>query len=519
MEQVRDKILCQIDEIEKNLYGMRDIIKIFCLSKACDLTILLLGIHATAKSSLARLWSITTGLNYRITTASEVDESLLAYIDPAVFREKNIVQMRRGELMEKNHVIIDEYFLWPNRFRAKLHQLLEEKTYAGLESLVYTWTFLSNPLSEYYSGQIEDINMATTDRIDLFVPVYQAAIVPSETMIRKFSKYGRRERQLDQITTWDDYLKAREEITRVNVPSKVIIWLSLFAHALAGCKQVKEKWNLSRARIKKLCASCNEVNHLCAKVCLSKPRFLRATVILAKGLAWLNGRDTVTLEDVQEAIYYTLPHRLVWVQEELSYEESLQRVPELIQQFNDDMLAWKNRGIFTQLGKVIEASKKIPPVYEEKAGQDLLADVAEIFLLKQFVSETLEAIKQDVCNFYKLEAKNQTFKTLKEVRQFLEQSGLNAYDKEMLLFEITPPNLSLTLPLDLDRLATVLVTFHKQNKVSIDPQKVLLQRLAESPSFDSDLVKLREYNGAVKILFNTEKDKEQFEQLWEGQDV
>jgi hypothetical protein len=241
---------------------------------------------------------------------------------------------------------------------------------------------------------------------------------------------------------------------------------------------------------------------------------LRATIILAKGLAWLTGRDTVTLEDVQEAIYYTLPHRLVWIQEELSYEESLQRIPELIQQFNDDMLAWKNRGIFTQLGRVIEASKKIPPVYEEKIGQDLLADVTEIYLLKQFVSETLETVKQDVCNFYIHEAKNQTFKTLKEVRQFLEQSGLNVYDKEMMLFDITPPNLSLVLPLDLDRLVTVLVTFHKQNKVSIDPPKVLLERLADSQSFESDLVKLHEYKGSIKILFNTEDDKKQFEKLW-----
>ena len=72
---VREKIWRQIREIEKTLYGIEDVIKIFCLSKATDLTIMLLGAHATAKSSLARVWSKTCGLEYRIVTSCYDEET------------------------------------------------------------------------------------------------------------------------------------------------------------------------------------------------------------------------------------------------------------------------------------------------------------------------------------------------------------------------------------------------------------------------------------------------------------
>lgn len=518
----REKILRQIEEIKKSLFGMDDIIKIYCLSKATDLTVLLLGAHATAKSSLARLWSITAGLNYRVVTSSEVDESLIAYIDPAVFREKNIVQMRRGELMEKNHIIIDEYFLWLNKYRAKLHQLLEEKTYAGLDSLVYTYTFLSNPLSDYYAGQIEEKNLATMDRIDLFVPVPQTKIVPSESMIRKFSKFGRKERPLDKVISWDDYLQAREEIAKVNVPSRIVVWLTLFAHAMASCKHIQDKWAVSTAKMKKICANCNENSHLCAKVALSKPRFLRATVILAKGLAWLDGRDTVTFKDINEAIMYTLPHRLAWIQEEKSYSESLEGVNELVQQFNDEMLAWKSRGVFTELAKIIDSSRKTPPVYEEKIGRDLLADVSEVHILKDFVSETLASVREDIAKYYINEGIQTDFETLSEMKTFLEQSGLGPFEKEELLFEIGSRNsrlyLSLVLNQDnLEKLVDVLVQIHKKAKVPIESKIVLTQKFVEAVSFDSELLKIRESSGKIEILFRDSTVKNSFLNLWSGE--
>ena len=521
---VRDKIRMQISEIERSLYGMEDVIKVYCLSKASDLTIMLLGAHATAKSSLARLWSLTTGLKYRVVTSSEVDESLIAYIDPAVFREKNIVQMRRGELMETDHIIVDEFFLWLNKYRAKLHQLLEEHTYAGLDVLTKTYTFLSNPLSEYFAGQIDDKNLATTDRIDLFVQVNQPKIVPCETMLRKFSKYGRKEKNLNKVISWDEYKIAQEEIAKVQIPSRIVIWLTLLAHSMSSCKHVEDKFSLSLPKLKKLCAGCNENAHLCAKVLLSKPRFLRATIILAKGLAWLDGRNTISFDDINQAITYTLPHRIVWIHEDLSYAESMNQLPELLQQFNDEMLAWKNRGIFSTLTQITEASKKSIPVYEEKLGTELLADVSEIHLLKEFVSETLESIKEDIARYYLEEGKKTSFDTLIELKKFLTQSGLSVYEKDELLFSVASyqKRLFLSYPVtsdNVERLIRTLIKLHKKRKLRIEDTPVLEHKFSDSVAFDSDLVKIRELAGEIQILVTDKLVKEIVEKGMSGKNA
>ena len=503
---VREKIWRQIREIEKTLYGIEDVIKIFCLSKATDLTIMLLGAHATAKSSLARVWSKTCGLEHRVVTSSEIDESLIAYIDPSVFREKNIVQMRRGELMEKDHIIVDEFFLWLNKYRAKLHQLLEERTYAGLEVLTKTYTFLSNPLTEYYAGQIEEKNIATIDRIDLFVLVKQPEMIPSERMIRKFSLYGRKEKPVKQVVTWDDYLKAREEIKQVEVPSRIVVWLTLFAESLASCKHVTDKFSLNPARLRKLCASCNEKEHLCSKVALSKPRFLRATILLAKGLAWLKGKKAVSFEEVNEAIPYTLPHRLVWLNEEKTFEESLKTIPELVEQFNNDMLAWKNRGVFSKLARIVTASKEKEPFFERDLASGLLAEVQEIHVLKSFVSETLEEIKKRIYKYYLEKAKEKKWRRLKEIRDFIEKSNLPPYEREDLVFEIAShvPSLSYrteNTPESIEKIIQALVTLHRKKNISIDKEEVLQERFRERVDFESDLIKVREEINEIKIVF------------------
>ena len=451
---------------------------------------------------------------------SEVDESLISYIDPAIFREKNVVQMRRGELMEKEHIIIDEFFLWLNKYRAKLHQLLEEHTYAGLDVLTKTYTFLSNPLSEHYAGQIEEKNLATVDRIDLFIPVNQPKIVPCESMMRKFSKFGRQEKPLEKVISWEDYLAAKEEIVQVIVPSRVVIWLTLFAHSMASCKHVSDKWSVSVAKMKKLCINCNENGHLCARVLLSKPRFLRATIILAKGLAWLGGRNIVTFEDINEAIQYTLPHRITWIQEDLSYAESLESVSELMQQFNDEMLAWKNRGIFSELAKVIEGSKKTPPVYEEKIGRDLFADVSEIHLLKDFVAETLQSAKEDIARYYLAEGVISGYETLTDLKQFLEQSGLEAFEKEELVYEIILRSKKLyysvpSTPENIEKLVDTLIALHKKEQILIDDKMLLTRKFGESVAFDSELVKIREHLGEIQILFEDKLHRSTFIKLWD----
>jgi len=47
-------------------------------------------------------------MNFRIVKSSEVEEAMLAYIDPLAFRNDNVIKMKRGELMIKDHVFVED---------------------------------------------------------------------------------------------------------------------------------------------------------------------------------------------------------------------------------------------------------------------------------------------------------------------------------------------------------------------------------------------------------------------------
>jgi len=521
--ELREKLKLQIEEINTALFGMSDIVKIYVLSKIADLTVLFLGEHAIAKSSLARAWSTTTGLDFRIVTSSEVDESLIAYIDPAVFRAKNIVEMRPGELMLRDHILIDEFFLWNNKYRAKLHQLLEEKTYAGCKVQTKTYTFASNPLTEHYAGQIEDRNLATEDRIDLLISMYQPRVIPTQHMIKKFGVYGRKEKPLQQKVTWEDYLKARDEIMKINVPKDVLVWLTLFTESLTGCKYATSKFDISRAKMKSFCGECNENKSLCAKVALSKPRFLRATILLAKALAWFENRDFIERDDLYTAVKYTLPHRIIFLQEEKTIFEAEKEVPEILQTFNDNMTKWETRSIFKKLDDLILAGKDpISPKFLQQEANDLSSEVAEDLPIKNYVTEAMEAIQKSVKESYLkiLGQKNLTNK--EDIKKELDTSGLTPYDKAEIIDKLLEQNSQLTFfwPIDrkndqeIEKLAKALETLHSvESQLKMKTLPLLIRQFKREIRFSSDLLNISEERNRVKIVCSSPSIKNKLEAL------
>lgn len=831
--ELRDKIKAQIEEIKRSLYGIEEIIKIFVLSKAADLTVLMLGEHAIAKSSLARDWSTTTGLDFRIVTSSEVDEAMLAYIDPLIFRDEHRVQMKRGELMLRDHILIDEFFLWPNKFRAKLHELLEERTYAGLEVKTKTYTFAcvdektevltregwkshsdlkngdyiwtyniqkgklelepllskyeynyrgplvaiedrdlsmrltpnhrsvvkdkrkncekiklaqnltkqiyaipqarestkdyypnsgfsddfirlvawlvtegripekhntlqlyqseglyeeeirkllkrmkldfyegsrirpnkkkefiwtihardgkkikeflpsknleakwlklprkqleilfetllkgdgwrkkkenrdffcntrkttidtfqalcvilgkrpkvklqtngvfhvyvtdhkdhiikqrflenyegivwcpntknstwvarrngtvfitgnSNPLTEYYSGQIEDRNLATEDRIDLLLPMYQPSVVPTQYMIKKFSKRGRREVELAKIVDWEDYLKARKEIMQVEIPPDLLVWLTLFAESMSACKYSNSKFDISRAKMHVLCAECNQNQHLCSKVALSKPRFLRATLLLSKALAWFDDRNEISEEDIFISIKYTLPHRLIFLKEEKTILEAERAIPEILQEFIDDFNNWESRKIFKKLEAIIVKAKDPDhPFFDREQANILMSEVAEHLAISNYVKEAIGRVQEAVERKYREILENNPPQTIEEMKEILTESGLDLYEKGKILDEllIQNPNLTFRYPIDrrdkkaLGFLADILIKLHEdEGELKIKTKKSLLRTFKREISFTSDLITIREERGRIRITAANPQLKKKIEKLF-----
>ena len=69
------------------------------------------------------------------------------------------------------------------------------------------------------------------------------------------------------------------------------------------------------------CHKCIFRDHeICSKYALQPNRFMRSTILLAKSLAWFEGSRRVRLEHVRKACKYTLPLRLVIINESLKME-------------------------------------------------------------------------------------------------------------------------------------------------------------------------------------------------------
>jgi len=433
--------------------------------------------------------------------------------------------MKRGELMIRDHLLIDEFFLWSNKYRAKLHQLLEERTYAGLSVLTKTYTFASNPLTEHYSGQIEDRNLATEDRIDLLLPMYQPNILSTQQMIKKFSVRGRHEVELEKVIDWKEYLKARDEIMDVAIPSDLLVWLTLFAESMSACKYSYSKFDISRARMHTICAECNQKGHLCAKVALSKPRFLRATILLSKALAWFEGKDTIAEEDIFTSIKYTLPHRVIFLADEKTIFEAEQILPELLQEFIDDFNNWEARGIFKQLEFIIKKAKDPgQPVFDRESANALISEVTEHLAINNYVKEAIERIQEAVKRKYKRILDENPTSSMEEMKKILANSGLDLYEKGQILEEIIAKNADLTFYYRLDRrdlkklgrLVNAVRKLHiDEGEEKIKSKIRLTKQFKREINFSSNILILREERGRVRITASEPKLKKKIEKLLE----
>ena len=273
----------------------------------------------------------------------------------------------------------------------------------------------------------------TEDRIDLFIPMFQPDITSSQRMIKKFGKYGKKTLPLEKVATWDDYEKMREEIHEINLPSDKLVWLSLLAEECSACKYTPSKFDIGQATMSLKCKECNRNQNICARVGLSKPRFLRATVLLAKALAWYDGRKEVIWQDLYTAIKYTMPHRLIFLQKQVNILDAPKEIDEIIRMFNEDMEQWKNRDVFNKLEKIIIASKEEPPKYLKDDVQALLVEIQEDLPILNYSKEVINLAQKRVKKYYEEKVKTLTPEKLDEFRDELDSSGLDEYAKSDIL--------------------------------------------------------------------------------------
>ena len=152
----------------------------------------------------------------------------------------------------------------------------------------------------------------------------------------------------------------------LKVSKEALSWLTLFAHALSACayedaerqKRILDKFSVLEALP---CSTCPFRQHkLCSKYALQPNRFMRSSILLAKALTWLRGNSEAKLEHVRKAVKYTLPLRLVLINETLKHR--IPTLKALVQQCIRDFDEWCREGgryFMEALELVFRALKKL----------------------------------------------------------------------------------------------------------------------------------------------------------------
>ena len=136
---------------------------------------------------------------------------------------------------------------------------------------------------------------------------------------------------------------------------------------------------------------------LCSKYALQPNRFIRSTLLLAKALAWLRSSRKVELEHVRRAVKYTLPLRLIVVNESLKH--SVPTVKALIEQCLRDFDDWissigcKFKAELANALNFIESLRFDPDI-----DHDYMSNDPVLYKLALDLANSIQKIKSELLN-------------------------------------------------------------------------------------------------------------------------
>ncbi|WP_309493018.1 MoxR family ATPase [Candidatus Hecatella orcuttiae] len=153
---------------------------------------------------------------------------------------------------------------------------------------------------------------ALMDRIDFFLNVKLLGVKETHKLL--LTKYHKR--HVDDLRTLAEPVLTTEQMTeiwrdveKVGVPNEVFLKTTLVAALLRKC--IKTDRSITSARYRMSCGGCPYMGEICSE--MDRPiahRWIDSSIRLSKAHAWIEGRDTISFDDVLWAMQYTLPHRL-----------------------------------------------------------------------------------------------------------------------------------------------------------------------------------------------------------------
>ncbi len=254
-----------------------------------------------------------------------------------VFYTYHLPSLMKGEekiipkAIDAEAVFLDEPFT-NQLITSALKDFLEERVYDRFQCKWLFFTAASNPPNLYYETVMQLKNLADLDRFDVVIPI-EARLGMSLYEIAEQMAEAKERHPKPEIGFRIDVgnlPRVRNEILSLGVSKEALSWLTLFAHSLSVCayededrqKHILDKFSVLESLP---CSTCPFRQHkLCSKYALQPNRFIRSTIMLAKALAWLKGDEEVGIGHVGIAVKYTLPLRLVIINEALKH-----RIPTL----------------------------------------------------------------------------------------------------------------------------------------------------------------------------------------------
>lgn len=335
----RDIFLEELKELFNMIILPRDTCRILSASLlAKNLVVELTGTYGVAKSTFALsvmkaffkdLWDSP------VKPVAKLRETLTEF---DVFWYVDIAAMQRGD--EEKEVrprkIVTAPFKFINEFRRgspKVYQTLlsllseGELEYKGrvYKSMDYICIVDSNPKD---SASVE-VPKALIDRVDVRIFFNAPGVENAFKILRErfdggLVKYSSIVEKITPVMNSHDMLMIWEDVEMVEVPNHVLIFLALFYGALQCVKEyeipsiggrpnpIQIDRTTAESYFKLQCDKCQYNGSLCSRIeDVWGVRWIQSSVKVARALAWLDGRNRVSLEDVLFSISYTLNHRLI----------------------------------------------------------------------------------------------------------------------------------------------------------------------------------------------------------------
>ena len=262
------------------------------------------------------------------------------------------------------------------------------------------------------------------DRFDV------ALIVPNAKLkyqLQIDERVEKMKQELPMIWTKDELIKLWETVKKIKIPYELRLVMTLMNRIMQFCDKCEgnDASTIDPERKRELCMKCNQ-SYICSQI--ARPpsvRPLLSLMKLAKGFAFLDGRDTVTLDDVKEAFPHVYRHRIEFmdeheivnkkkkldelcerlIQEILEVKEAFEIIDKLRQKYDEGL--YKKLEQYTNAKPwMIEVKEIIDDYYEEKHEDTYLkflstSDVvkkAKIYYVvkKKLPRKFLDAYKFDV---------------------------------------------------------------------------------------------------------------------------